>query len=91
MNKIEYWLNNKLLGIGFVKEASTSQDRITVAKELGIEYYDTFVFPRKKATLVSSDIKYMDKNDNLIVFDDFKSLAGKYKKFNHTTIINHNI
>lgn len=81
MHKIEFWLNNKLLGIGHVKEASTSQDRIDCAKELGIEYYDTFVFPRKKDTLVSSDVMYMSKLGNLIPFNDFKSVNGEYMHF----------
>lgn len=78
MEKIEFWLNNKLLGKGYIEKYSTPKQRIDFAKSIGIEYYDTFVLPRGKYTAVSSDIKMINNYKVLETYNDYHAVNGEY-------------
>lgn len=44
---IEFYLEDNMIGRGFVEEMSDAKDRRKVARENGIQYYDAFKFPNR--------------------------------------------
>lgn len=65
---IKFYIGGKLLGQGWIKNFSRSVDRIALAKSLGINYYDRFIFPRREGTIDSAKVYIKGKPLN-----DFKN------------------
>jgi hypothetical protein len=73
VNKIEYFLGEKSLGIADLAEMSFKEVRIKEAKNIGIDYYDRFFITAKNGKIIDSNSVKMKYNGKLEFYNDFKA------------------
>ena len=71
---IQYFLNEIYLGAGYVVEADMDKDRRSLARSMGINYYNRFILDRGR---VDTKRYRVPKEKNLL--DDFGKKIKKYK------------
>jgi hypothetical protein len=69
---VEFYLDNKLLGSSRLSGLTTEQDRIKIAKLVGVDYYNHWKLPQRDFNSINTKI---ERNNIIQPVNDF----NKYK------------